>query len=73
MLPITIWMGFRGVELVGLMGMFVAPTAVGLLQPLAHAMDADYDLAGHLVVFGTMFSVVTIFFWVFGLGYLGFI
>jgi len=72
MLPITIWMGFRGVELVGLMGMFVAPTAVASFN-MAHAMDADYDLAGHLVVFGTMFSVVTIFFWVFGLGYLGFI
>lgn len=72
MLPITIWMGFRGVELVGLMGMFIAPTAVASFN-MARAMDADYDLAGHLVVFGTMFSVVTIFFWVFGLGYLGYI
>lgn len=45
MLPITIWMGFRGVELVGLMGMFVAPTAVASFN-MAHAMDADYDLAG---------------------------
>lgn len=69
-LPVCILLGFRGPELLGLMVMLGAPTAVSSYT-MAQQMGGDSELAGELVVFGTMFSVVTIFLWTFLLTSLG--
>ena len=52
--------GFRGVELVSMMVLFMAPSAVSSYT-MAQQMDADGDLAGQQVVFTTAFSIITIF------------
>ena len=70
MVPIAVWMGFRGASMVGLMCMFVAPCATTSFN-LASAMDSDADLAAQLVVFTSLFSLLTIFLWIFGLSQLG--
>jgi len=58
-----ILMGFRGPELCALMVLFASPTAVSS-YPMAVSMDADGELAGQMVVFTTLFSLITIFLWV---------
>ena len=52
--------GFRGVELVSMMVLFMAPSAVSSYT-MAQQMDADGELAGQQVVFTTAFSIFTIF------------
>lgn len=71
-LPIAVWLGFRGSEMVTLMAMFCAPTAVSSFT-MAQQMGGDDTLAGALVVFGSLFSVLTIFLWTFLLVQMGFI
>lgn len=71
-LPIAIVFGFRGVNLGILLAIFGSPTAVSSFS-MAKQMDADADLAGQLVVFGSMLSVVTMFVWIFILKQGGFI
>lgn len=71
-IPISIFLGFRGVELASLMIMLAAPTAVSSFT-MAEQMDADGELAAQLVVFSSAFSVVTIFLWVFIIKQLGYI
>ena len=71
-LPVCILAGFRGVELVGLVSMLIAPTAASSFN-MAQSMDSDADLAGHLVVFTSLFSVLTMFLWIFGLGAAGYL
>lgn len=68
----SVLFGFRGVELVVLMVMFGAPTAVSSFT-MAKQMDGDSELAGHFVVLGSLLSVVTLFFWTFALKQLGLI
>ncbi len=70
MVPIAVWMGFRGADMVGLMCIFIAPCATTSFN-LASAMDSDADLAAQLVVFTSLFSLLTIFLWIFGLSQLG--
>ena len=70
--PLSVLMGFRGPELVTLMIMYAAPAAVSTYT-MAQQMDADDVLAGQLVIFGSAFSVLTIFFWIYGLRTLGLI
>lgn len=62
----SILLGFRGMELCGLLVLLCAPTAVSS-YPMAVAMDADGELAGQMVIFSTILSLFTIFLWVFGL------
>ena len=62
--------GFRGVSLAALMVLVCSPTAVSSF-PMAKKMGADGALAGQIVVFTSLFSVVTIFFWIFLLAQLG--
>lgn len=62
----AIALGFHGPELCGLLVVFCAPTAVSS-YPMAVAMDADGETAGQMVIFSTLFSLITIFLWVFGL------
>lgn len=72
LVPICVKLGFTGPELVTLVIMYAAPAAVSTYT-MAQQMDADDVLAGQLVVFGSAISVVTIFFWLFGLRSLGLI
>lgn len=56
------FLGFHGQQMCALMVLFAAPVAVSS-YPMAVAMDADGELAGQLVAFSTLFSLVTIFCW----------
>lgn len=69
LIPISIWLGFRGGDLIGLMCIFVAPCATTSFN-LASAMDSDADLAAQLVVFTSVASIFTIFIWIFTLSQL---
>ena len=70
-LLVAIMLGVRGVELAVLMSLFGSPTAVSSFS-MAKQMDGDAQLAGHLVVFGSMFSVITMFLWIFIFKQLGY-
>lgn len=59
-------LGFHGMELCGLLVLFAGPPAVSS-YPMAVAMDADAELAGQMVIFPTLLSLITIFIWVLGL------
>lgn len=72
LLPPAILLGFRGVELASLLALYASPAAVSSYT-MAVQMDADGDLAGMLVVFGTAASAFTIFLWVFVFKSLGLI
>lgn len=63
-LSFALLIGIRGVGLAILMSIFASPTAVSSFS-MAKQMDGDADLAGHLVVLGSMLSVVTMFVWIF--------
>ena len=62
-LPILIAFGCRGERLITLFIAISTPAAVSS-HVMAREMGGDGDLAGHLVVFGTAFSVLTIFAWI---------
>ena len=65
-LTIAILLGFRGEELIALMVMLAAPPAVSSFT-MAQQMEGDSELAGVLVVFGSLFAVLTMFVWIFAL------
>jgi predicted permease len=71
-LTVAILLGFRDAELVILMAMFSSPAAVSSYT-MALQMEGDGDLAGQLVVFTTVFSIITMFSWIFLLMKLNFI
>ena len=60
----AVLLGFRGEELIALMIMLGAPPAVSSFT-MAQQMDGDAELAGNMVVFGSLFAVLTIFMWIF--------
>lgn len=70
LIPVTVALGFRGADLIALMCIFIAPCATTSFN-LASQMDSDADLAGQLVVFTSLCSLVTIFLWIFGLSSAG--
>lgn len=63
-LSFALLIGIRGLGLAILMSIFSSPTAVSSFS-MVKQMDGDADLAGHLVVLGSMLSVVTMFVWIF--------
>lgn len=63
-------MGFRGVELLTLVAMFAAPSAITSFT-MAQQMDSDYELAGNCVIFSSLFSCFTMFMWILVLKSLG--
>lgn len=71
-IPISIWMGFRNIELITLMVLFGAPTAVASYT-MAQQMDGDGELAAQIIVFGSAFSVLTMFVMIFTLKQLAYI
>ncbi|NBH70468.1 AEC family transporter [Clostridiaceae bacterium] len=70
LIAVTVALGFRGEEFIALMCIFIAPCATTSFN-LASAMDSDADLAAQLVVFTSLFSLMTIFLWIFALSQLG--
>ena len=63
MVPVAILLGFRGLSLTSILIMFGAPAAV-TTHSMAVAYGYDGELAGQLVVFGSIFATVTIFLWI---------
>ncbi len=55
-------LGFRGVELATIFALSCVPTAVSSYV-MAKEMDADSQLAGEIVAFTTITSILTIFLW----------
>ena len=68
-LIIGILLGFRGPNLAALMVMYASPTAISSYT-MAVEMKGNGELAGMIVVFTFVFSIITIFLWVFTLHYL---
>ncbi len=62
-IAIALALGFRGEAIVALLGAIASPTAVSSFT-MAVEMEADGELAGQVVVFTSIFSIVTIFLWV---------
>lgn len=56
--------GFRGSELAVLLTLFASPAAVSSFT-MAQQMGGDDELAGQLVMFGTIASIITMFLWIF--------
>lgn len=71
-LSLAIAMGIRDVSLATLIAVFASPTAVSS-YPMAQKMGCDDELAGALVVFTTVFCVITVFLWVLVLRAMGFL
>lgn len=63
-LPIAVALGFRDSALCAMLVLFAAPAGVAC-YPMAVAMGADGQLAGQLVCCTTIFSIFTLFFFVF--------
>ena len=64
MLTGAVLLGFRGIELISLVPVYCAPTAV-VSFTMAEQMGGDCNLAGHIVVFSTMASAITLVGWIF--------
>ena len=71
-LPLSIFLGFRGVELVGLLVLFASPAAFSGYT-MATQANADGDLSGQIIVVSSVLSIVTVFVFVFVLKAMGFI
>ncbi len=57
-------LGFRGVEFVGLLGAFAAPTAVNSFTMVQQMDCGDAELAGDIVVVTSMVSIFSFFVWI---------
>ena len=63
-LPIAAALGFRGIDILGLLILFGAPVADASYS-MAVQMDGDNELAAEVVVFSSLFSILTLFIWIF--------
>lgn len=70
-LTAAILLGFRGEALACLLVVFGSPVAVSSFS-MAQQMDGDENLAAHVIVFSSLFCVVTLFVWIFVLNSLNF-
>lgn len=71
-LSLAIALGIRDVSLAALIAVYASPTSVSSF-PMAQQMGGNGDLAGSQVVFTTVFSILTVFLWVFALRSLGYL
>lgn len=71
-LSIAIALGIRDVSLAALIAVYASPTSISS-YPMAQQMGGDGDLAGGQVVFTTVFSILTVFLWVFAFRSFGFL
>lgn len=62
--PIVLGLGLHGQNLLFMLIMLATPVA-STSHIMARNMGADDALAGQLIVFGSAFSVLTLFFWIF--------
>ena len=72
MVPLAWLIGLRGVELFLILMIYGTPVATAS-YPMAQNMGGDGQLAGQLVFISTVFSLATIFCFIFGLSQLGLI
>ena len=63
-LTIAALLGFRGIELASLIALFASPAAVSSYI-MAEEMDGDGTLAGQYIVLGSIFSIFTVFIFVY--------
>lgn len=71
-LPLALALGFRGVQIAGLLALYGSPSAVSSYT-MAVQMGGDGELAGQIVVFSSILSILTMFFWIVVLKQGGFI
>lgn len=64
MVPLSVFLGFRGIALLTLTIIYGAPTGVSTFQ-MAKQMDGDSDLAAQIIVFTSFFCIITMFFWIY--------
>ena len=64
MVPLRVFLGFRGLALLTLTIIYGAPTGVSTFQ-MAKQMDGDSDLAAQIIVFTSFFCIITMFFWIY--------
>lgn len=57
-------LGIRGVDFVSLIGLFGAPCAISSYT-MSRQMDSDYELSAVTVVFTSILSCFTLFFWIY--------
>lgn len=69
---VGILIGLRGLPLAILLGTCATPVAVSSF-PMAQTMGGDAELAGQIVVFSVLCSMVSLFFWVLFLTNFGFV
>ncbi len=60
-IPIAVWMGFSHMELLCLLILFSSPSPVTASIMARNTPGADWQLAGQIVVFSTIFSVLSLF------------
>lgn len=72
LMPVVIALGFREVTLAALLTILVVPTAVNSFT-MAQQMDSDAELSGQIVVFTSLFSILSVFGWIFLLSHLGYL
>lgn len=63
-LPLAVWCGFQGAELIAILIMVGAPTTV-TSYVMAVNMDNDGPLSSSIIVLSTLLSSVTLTFWVY--------
>ena len=69
-LSLSVALGLRGVELAVMLVVFGSPAAASSFA-MAYQMGADHRLASLIMVFSNLFCLLTLFLFVFGLRFLG--
>lgn len=69
-IPLAIWMGFRGEALACLLVVFASPVAVSSFS-MAQQMNGDEKLAVQVIAISSALCLVTLFLWIFSLSFLG--
>lgn len=62
-ITLSVFLGYRGVELASLMIMFGAPVGVSTFT-MSQEMGGDSELACQIIVFSSLFSMLTLFIWI---------
>lgn len=68
-LSLATFIGYRNEKIISLIAMLTSPTAVSSAV-MAGQMGCNYELSTQLVVFSTVFSCITVFFWIFTFDFL---
>lgn len=63
-ITLAVLLGWRGAPIAALISILAAPTAISS-YPMARQMGGDHALAGEIVAFTSVFSMLTLFIWIF--------